>query len=219
MKIKAAVFDLDGTLLDSLNDIADSMNAALRRKGLPEHPVIDYKYHVGDGMAILARRVLPADQQNDASVAELVGLMREEYGARWADQTRPYDGIPELLDELVRRNIKLAVVSNKPHDFSQQITLKLLPHWTFNPTIGSRHGIANKPDPAGAIEAAALLKLEPSECVFIGDTYADMRTAVGAGMLPVGVLWGFREAQELLDSGAKFLIKHPMELLGILEQN
>ena len=104
----------------------------------------------------------------------------------------------------------------KPHDFSQQITLKLLPRWTFDPIIGSRHGIANKPDPAGALEAAALMKLKPAECVFIGDTYADMRTAVSAGMLPIGVLWGFREAQELIDSGAKFLIDHPMKLLDLL---
>ena len=94
MPFKAAVFDLDGTLLDSLHDIANSMNAALRRKGFPEHPVVDYNYHVGDGMAILAKRVLPTDQINDAAIAELVGLMLEEYGARWADTTRPYAGIP-----------------------------------------------------------------------------------------------------------------------------
>ncbi|MEI6236189.1 MAG: HAD family hydrolase [Planctomycetota bacterium] len=214
MPFKAAVFDLDGTLLDSLHDIANSMNAALRRKGFPEHPVVDYNYHVGDGMAILAKRVLPTDQINDAAIAELVGLMREEYGARWADTTRPYAGIPELLDELTRRRIRLAIVSNKPHDFSQQITARLLPQWRFDPVIGSRHGVPNKPDPAGALEAAAALKLAPSECVFIGDTYADMRTAASAGMYPAGVLWGFRGAQELLDNGAKMLAKHPLELLS-----
>ncbi len=218
MNFKAAVFDLDGTLLDSLHDIANSMNAALRRKGYPEHPILDYKYHVGDGMAILARRVLPKNKCDDAGIAELVGLMREEYATRWANETRPYAGIPELLDELVRRGVKLAVVSNKPNDFSQQVTAKLLPRWTFDPVIGSRHGIPNKPDPAGAIEAAAAMKLPASKCVFLGDTYADMRAAVGAGMQPVGVLWGFREAQELLDNGAKILLKHPLELINELDK-
>ncbi len=217
MKFKAAVFDLDGTLLDSLHDIAHSMNAALRRKGFPEHPVVDYKIHVGDGMSILARRVLPDGARDDAGIAELVGLMREEYGARWADSTRPYQGIPELLDELARRGVKFAVVSNKPHDFTQQVTARLLPKWRFDPVIGSRQGIPHKPDPTGALEAAAHLKIPVAECVFIGDTAADMRTAVGAGMFPAGALWGFRDAPELLGSGAKILLKHPADLLSTFD--
>jgi len=213
MKFNAAVFDLDGTLIDSLVDIANSMNAALRRKGYAEHPIADYKYHVGDGMSMLARRVLPVDKKDDASIAEMVGLMREEYGARWAETTRPYPGIPELLDELTKRGVKLAVVSNKPQDFSQQVTARLLPNWHFEPVIGARAGVPHKPDPAGAIEAAALMKLPPNECVFLGDTYADMRAAVGAGMFPVGVLWGFRLAPELVESGAMVLLEHPLDLL------
>lgn len=217
MKFKAAVFDLDGTLLDSLHDIGSSMNAALRSKGHPEHPIADYKYHVGDGVSILARRVLPEAYRIDDSIAELVLLMREEYGANWAKTTKPYEGVPELLDELTRRGVKLAVVSNKPHDFSQQVTMKLLSKWTFDPIIGSRAGIPHKPDPAGAIEAAAALKLAPAECVFIGDTYADMKTAVSAGMFPAGALWGFRDAKELLESGAKVLLAHPLDLLKSMD--
>ncbi len=217
MKFKAAVFDLDGTLLDSLHDIGNSMNAALARKGHPPHPINDYKIHVGDGMSVLARRVLPASAHSDAAIAELVGLMREEYGARWANLTKPYDGIPELLDTLAARGIQFAVVSNKPHDFTQTITARLLPKWKFDPVIGARPGVPHKPDPAGALEAAAHLKLAVEECVFIGDTAADMKTAVGAGMFPAGALWGFREAPELLASGAKVLLKHPLDLLGTFE--
>ncbi len=213
MKFKAALFDLDGTLLDSLQDIAGSMNAALARKGFAAHPIQDYRYHVGDGMSVLAHRVLPESARNPAAIAELVALMREEYGARWAHNTRPYPGIPDLLDALTGRGVMLAVVSNKPHDFSQKITTRLLSKWRFDPIIGARAGIPHKPDPAGALECAAHLKLPPAECVFIGDTAADMKTAVSAGMYAVGVLWGFRDAGELLDSGAKILLKHPLDLL------
>src|SRR5882757_5462287 len=102
MKFKAAVFDLDGTLLDSLHDIGNSMNSALAGMGFPPHPMADYRYHVGDGMSTLARRVLPAGQHDDARIAALVAAMREQYGQRWAESTLPYAGIPELLDELIR---------------------------------------------------------------------------------------------------------------------
>ncbi len=217
MKFKAAIFDLDGTLLDSLLDIATSMNTALRKMGCAEHPVEDYKIHVGDGMSVLARRVLPKDRHDDASIAACVAAMRAEYGQNWAKNTRAYAGIPELLDELVRREMKLAVLSNKPDDFTKQIVAALMPQWRFDPVFGSRAGIPHKPDPAGARETAALLDIDPAECLFVGDTRADMLSAAGAGMYPVGALWGFREAKELTESGAKTLIAHPLELLKILE--
>ncbi|HLX63725.1 MAG TPA: HAD family hydrolase [Planctomycetota bacterium] len=216
MSFKAIVFDLDGTLLDSLHDIANSMNAALARKGFPPHPVVDYKIHVGDGLSILARRVLPKKKINDAVIAELVAIMREEYGRRWAVTTRPYAGIAEMLDELTHRGLKLSIVSNKPHDFSQQVTARLLSSWRFDPVIGERAGIPHKPDPANALAAAAGMGVAPAECIFLGDTHVDIHTAVNAGMFPAGALWGFRGEKELRDAGAKILLKHPAELLGIL---
>lgn len=216
MKFRAIVFDLDGTLLDSLHDIANSMNAALAREGFPPHPIADYKIHVGDGLAILARRVLPPEQCSETAIFDLVATMREEYGRRWAETTRPYPGVPDLLDEVTRRGLKMSIVSNKPHDFSQQVAARLLPNWHFDPVIGARAGIPHKPDPANALAAAAGMNIPPGECVFLGDTYVDIRTAVNAGMFPAGALWGFRDAKELQDAGAKILLKHPMELIDIL---
>lgn len=216
MNYKAAVFDLDGTLLDSLEDIATSANEALKKMGYAPHHLADYRYHVGDGLNVLAQRVLPPAHRDLPTAQAFVNEMRTEYAQRWSNTTKPYAGIPELLDELVRRGFKLAVLSNKPHDFTQVVTATLLPKWTFNPMIGARVGIPHKPDPAGAVEIAELLKLPAAECIFLGDTYADMRAATGAGMFPVGVLWGFRPAQELLESGAKLLIKDPLELLKAL---
>lgn len=217
MRFKAAVFDLDGTLLDSLHDIASSMNASLRKLGFPEHPIGDYKIHVGDGISILARRVIPAAHHTDELLAKCVAGMREEYARNWASTTRPYEGIPELLDELEERGLKLAVLSNKPDDFTKQIVSALMPRWKFDPVFGARPGIPHKPDPAGAREIARQLNVDCVDCVFIGDTHADIRTAIGAGMYPVGVLWGFREIQELTNAGAKTIISHPREFLKILE--
>lgn len=217
MKFKGVVFDLDGTLLDSLLDIGSSMNAALRSHGFPEHPIPHYKIHVGDGIATLAQRVLPEGRRDEAMIAELVTGMREEYGRRWAESTRAYPGVPELLDELTKRGMKLSIVSNKPHDFSQQAAARLLPQWRFDPVIGARPGVPHKPHPANALEAAVKMNLAPADCAFMGDTYADMQTAVSAGMYPAGALWGFREAPELLAAGARILLKHPLEFLELLD--
>jgi len=217
MRFKAAVFDLDGTLLDSLHDLASSMNAVLRKLGVPEHPVGDYKIHVGDGMSVLARRVLPPTHHSDQEIAACVAAMREEYGRNWANTTRPYDGIPEMLDELSRRGLKLAILSNKPDDFTKKIVTALLPRWTFEPVLGARPDVPHKPDPAGALEIARQLKLDCGECFFVGDTHADVRTAVAAKMYPVGVMWGFREAKELISAGAETIVAHPRELLKVIE--
>jgi phosphoglycolate phosphatase len=215
MNYKAVLFDLDGTLLDTLEDLADSMNAALGRVGAPPHPVADYRYFVGDGVLTLCHRVLPADRRDDATVKAAAAAMRDEYGARWAAKTRPYPGIPELLDALTARGIAMAVLSNKNNDFTRLCVGKLLGRWRFDAVQGLDETIHKKPDPSGALAVAQRLKIAPADVLYLGDTNTDMKTAVAAGMFPVGALWGFRTAEELTANGAKVLIAKPMDLLTL----
>jgi phosphoglycolate phosphatase len=214
---KAIVFDLDGTLLDTLRDIGDSMNRALVRLSFPTHTLEKYRHFVGDGMEMLARRAVPPEHSSEQTVAVALRAMREEYAAHWADHTRIYDGVGELLDALTQRGLRLAVCSNKPHDFTLQCVGRFLNRWRFDPVFGARSGVAKKPDPAGVLEIARTTAIAPAEFLYLGDTSVDMLTATAAGMFPVGVLWGFRAADELARSGAKLLIEHPLDLLKMLD--
>ncbi len=216
MKFKSVLFDLDGTLLDTIEDLADSMNSVLERSGFPTHGIDRYKYFVGDGMLNLVRKALPEDKPDDETVNRCFNEMRQEYDRRWANKTRLYDGIAELLDGLTAKNIKLAVLSNKPHDFTKIVVEKYLSAWSFNAVFGERPGIPKKPDPSGAFEVAGLLGLKPCQFLYLGDTNVDMKTAVSAGMHAVGASWGFRTIDELTESGAKDIVNHPAELLKLL---
>jgi phosphoglycolate phosphatase len=216
MAYRAVLFDLDGTLLDTLEDIASSANRVLRRFGFPPHELEAYKYFVGDGREALAVRILPSDHRDAASVAEVVSCVDAEYSQHWADTTRPYDGIPELLQALTVSGIKMAVLSNKPDDSAKLTVSRLLPNWQFELVLGTRPHVPIKPDPAAALEIAERLNMLPSEFLYLGDTDTDMKTAKGAGMCPIGVLWGFRTADELLASGARALLSRPADLLRIL---
>lgn len=216
MPIRAVLFDLDGTLVDSLADIGDSMNVALEGMGLAGHPSSAYRSFVGDGVRVLAQRALPEGRRDDASVDACVARMVEVYGTRSDEKTRPYDGVPQLLDELQRRGLALAVLSNKPHDLTVALVAKLLGRWSFGPVFGERTGVPRKPDPSGALEAAGLLGIEPGEILYLGDTPIDMKTARAAGMPVLGVGWGFRDAAELLDAGAHAVVGHPLDVIGHL---
>ena len=216
MPYKAVLFDLDGTLLDTIQDIAESMNAVLRQYHFPVHTIAAYKNFVGDGMEILVRRVLPEGGRDPGTVASCLSAMRKEYGLNWRKHSRPYGGVPELLDALVARDIKLAVLSNKPDDFTKIMVADLLPRWPFYPVLGARSSVPHKPDPTGALEVAGQLSLPPGQFLYLGDTGIDMRTANAAGMYPVGVLWGFRSAEELKVNGAETVIAKPEEVLAIL---
>jgi phosphoglycolate phosphatase len=217
MTFRAVLFDLDGTLLDTLDDLADSTNLALRQLGLPEHPVESFKQFIGDGIENLIRRAVPEQRRDAATLAECVALTRQHYSVRWAEKTRPYEGIAELLSTLAARGVCMAVLSNKPHDFTQLCVERLLAGWRFEIVLGAVPTLPKKPDPAGARQIARRLSLEPAEIVYLGDTGTDMQTAVAAGMFPVGALWGFRAADELLANGARVLIQHPLDLLRVLE--
>ncbi len=216
MHYKAILFDLDGTLLDTLEDLATAANRALGTLGLPAHPTDAYRVFVGDGLRTLAERILPGEQRSAAQVDALVAAFEREYSRTWNERTEPYAGVPEMLDRLTGDGYRLSVLSNKPDAFTRLCVEQLLPHWTFAPLYGQRPGVPKKPDPAAALAIAVELDLDPAEMLYLGDTATDMHTARAAGMAAVGVLWGFRTADELRAAGARHLITHPGELAPLL---
>lgn len=216
MKFKAIVFDLDGTLLDTLDDLADSVNAVLLASGFPTHDREAYKYFVGDGIRNLIIRALPEDSRDNPVIEAALAAMHLEYGKRWVNRSKPYEGIPQLLDSLTERGIKMTILSNKADKFTQTIVKNLLPQWKFEAVFGESPTTPKKPDPAGALNIARLLGIPAGEFLYLGDTNVDMRTAVLAGMYPVGAMWGFRKADELAGGGARILIPKPEALLDLL---
>ena len=216
MRFAAAVFDLDGTLLDTLADLADSTNAALAAAGHPPHPTDAYRYFVGNGIENLVRCALPATARDDASVARTKAAMEAEYSRRWQAKTQPYAGVPELLDALSARHIPMAILSNKPQAFTRLTVDELLPRWSFYPVCGAQPDVPRKPDPAAALHIAAALGHSPEECLYLGDTDTDMQTATRAGMYALGATWGFRSGDELRQSGARALLAEPLDLLNFL---
>lgn len=218
MAYRASIFDLDGTLVDSLEDIADATNAVLQRLGLPTHPVDAYRAFVGEGVEVLVRRAAPEATRTDEDLARLAAKVRAEYAAHYADKTRPYPGVPEALQELGRRGLRLAVLSNKPHDGTLRVVEALLGQIAFEAVLGARDGVPKKPDPSGALEIASQLGLPPTQFLYVGDTNIDMATARAAGMHAVGVTWGFRTAGELWEAGAHAVIGRPEELVEIFQR-
>lgn len=212
-QIHGVIFDLDGTLIDSLEDIANALNGALAAHGLPTHGLDAYRRFVGEGVANLVRRSLPSDQ------GALFEAVMADYRVRYAEKmvacTRPYPGIPEVLVALQRRQLKLAVLSNKPDLATQRLVAHFFPR-TFDLVHGERLGLPRKPDPRTSIELAAQLGVRPGECAFVGDTRVDMETACAARMLPVGVTWGFRDEHELRTSGAQRIVHRAQDLLSAL---
>ncbi|MFH0911176.1 MAG: HAD family hydrolase [Planctomycetota bacterium] len=216
MRFKAVLFDLDGTLLDTLQDIATSGNTALAAEGFPVHPVEAYKRFVGDGMEELVRRALPEAHRDDATVSRALKSMKQAYREHWADTTRPYPGVPEMLTGLTERHIPMAILSNKPEASTRLCAERLLAEWSFVLVRGARPEVPRKPDPTAAKRIAEGLRLQPEEVLYLGDSGTDMRTASTAGMFPAGALWGFRTAEELLQSGARALLEQPQDIIKLL---
>jgi phosphoglycolate phosphatase len=210
----AAIFDMDGTLLDTLDDLGDCMNRVLAGSGYSGHPIEAYKHFVGDGMRKLAERVLPEGSRDEATIERISAEMVSEYGKRWAEKTALYPGIASLLDELARRGIRRAILSNKPHELTEVMARRYFGAWSFDPVFGARDGVPRKPDPAAALDICRRWGLEPGEVLYAGDTNTDMRTARKGGMFALGVLWGFRSREELLQYGAQALIAEPGQMLG-----
>ncbi len=215
-KYKAIIFDLDGTLLNSLEDIGNSMNIVLENRGYAVHDLDKYRYFVGSGIRQLVLRTLPEDKKSDEVVDECVREFRDVYNKNWNIKTRPYEGVPEMLDEITNKGMKKAILSNKPDDFTKMCVDELLTAWTFKNVIGINDNNPPKPDPKGALDISERFRIKPEYFLFVGDTSIDMQTATSAGMFPIGALWGFRSKEELTESGAQALIEHPLDLLNLL---
>lgn len=216
MKFQAVIFDLDGTLLDTLEDIAIAANRVLAARGFPTHPVDAYRWFVGDGSAILMERAMPPAQRTAPRIHECLNAFLQDYDTNWRQATHPYAGITDLLAFLSQHNLPAAVVTNKPHQFACLTIDHYFTRSRFRFVSGLREGVAKKPDPGQALAAAETMGIAPATCVFLGDSAVDMQTGLNAGMTPVGAGWGFRTTDELLRAGAKRVIAHPMELIALL---
>jgi len=206
--VKGVIFDLDGTLIDSLADIAAAMNHSLRAVGMPEHVLDEYRDLVGEGARHLAERALPVGRGD--LVEPVLDAYRSYYRDHAVDATRPYPGILELLAEV---RVPMAVVSNKPDAATRQVVAAMFPQASFRWVAGQRAGVPLKPDPHPALEACERMGVAPAGCVFVGDTRIDVATARAAGMTPIGVSWGFRGPDELRAAGAQVVLTAPADLL------
>ena len=215
--IKLVVFDLDGTLLDTIEDLGDSVNEVLVARGYPTHSYAEYCFFIGDGMENLIKRSLPDECLNDEHlIGEVLKDYREAYTRNWNNKSRPYEGIMECLADLKARSIISAVLSNKPHHFTEMCVESLIGSEHFEVVLGQREGVEKKPSPDGAIEICNKMKVDPSDVVFVGDTNVDILTGVAAGMTTIGVLWGFREEEELREAGANYIVSNPDEILEVI---
>lgn len=214
MQYKNAIFDLDGTLINSLADLAAAVNAVLTNYGFPTFTTDEYRYKVGNGAQKLIERSLPQDKAADpAFVQTALAKFKTIYTAHAAYNTKPYDGIIDTLTELHTRGVTLGICTNKPQGAAEEIARTMLGKIPFAVVIGDGGGLPIKPDPAKVQLICRKLSISPADTIFVGDSAVDMETAVNSGCLPVGVLWGFREREELLSAGAKVLLTKPQELL------
>ena len=210
------IFDLDGTLADTLADIAASMNRALKRRGFPELPVEEYREKVGSGLRRLAFLAL-SDAARTPEAAELLAADAAAfYNETPVLHSRPYPGIPELINVLLAKKVKIVVLTNKPDAVAQQVIAGLFPHVPFDIVRGETPGKPRKPDPACVWELLVELDLVPANVILMGDSEVDMETALSSGCYALGVAWGYRSRQVIMNAGAKRIIERPLELLELL---
>jgi phosphoglycolate phosphatase len=209
------IFDLDGTLVDSLPGIAASLNRALGAHGLPELPDAMVRGFIGNGLRNLILRAAP--QGTDPSLIEsMLGLYRKDYELSWASGTHVYPGIHHMFGELRAAGFSMSVLSNKVHAFTVEMTRVIFPAVPFSAVLGQREGIPHKPHPAGALQIADMLGAAPENCVVIGDSTMDIETAANAGMRSIAVSWGYHDRARLLAAGAEKIIDSPSELPSLL---
>lgn len=215
-RVKLAIFDLDGTLLDTIGDLAASCDAVMQMNGLPQHTTDEYRQMVGRGILRLVEAAIPEQMR----LPEYVEKVRRDFVAYYLDHidlhTHPYNGIPELIDAMTERGVKIAVASNKFQAGTERLIRSFFPGVEFVAVLGQRVGVPLKPDPQIDLEIIEAAGVEPSETLHIGDSGVDMQTAHAAGVRAVGVTWGFRSREELAESGADVIVDHPEEILNLL---
>ena len=213
--IKTILFDLDGTLLNTLEDLANACNYALNKFSFPTHNIEEYKKFIGNGIYKLVERAVPNNKKDKETVEKVLETFSDYYNEHMIDMTKPYDGIVDILDELRAKGIKLAVVSNKKHEFTIEIVKKYFGD-RFDIVFGHRENYKAKPDPTSVLEVIEKFNILKSECIYIGDSNVDILTAKNAGVKSVGVSWGFRDREELANEGANYLTDNNIELLNII---
>lgn len=211
---KTYIFDLDGTLLSTLNDLASSTNYALRWAGMPERTIEEVRMFVGNGVKLLMERAIP-EGVNNPKFEKTYAKFREHYMEHNLDTTRPYDGVPELLHELKRRGKHLAIVSNKFYAATQDLAKHFFPD-TIEVAIGERENIRKKPAPDTVLEALRQLNVSREDAVYIGDSDVDIMTAKNCGLPCISVLWGFRDKDFLIEHGGSLFVEKPIEILSRL---
>jgi len=216
MKYKAVIFDLDGTLLYTLGDIALVVNTVLTELDMPNHPEKSYMKFVGYGLKETLKRACPEECSEEILEKGYLRVM-EQYRNNPVISTKPYEGITQLLDSLVAKGIKIAILSNKEDKLVKYIAGRLLSSWPFITIQGILPDVPKKPDPFVVHQILKDMDIDHSEAIFIGDSGVDMKTAVNSGLMGVGVTWGYRDIVELTEAGAEILIDKPEELLKILE--
>lgn len=216
MMYKLAVFDLDGTLADSLRDLAEAVNIGLESFGYPTHRLEEYRYFVGNGAAKLCERALPEDRRSDADVKSLLEKFNEYYGVHCFDHTGPYAGMPETVKRLKAAGVLCAVASNKPDDFSQAVVSRLYGEGLFDLVRGKREGVPAKPAPDMVYAILEELGASLEETVFIGDSCVDVQTARNSGLPCIGCDWGFRGEGELRDNGCEIIAYDPAQLFDLI---
>lgn len=212
---KAVLFDLDGTLINTIDDLANAANYMLRHFGYPEFEVEVYKYKVGNGMRKLMERALPENHRTKEDIDAAMDVFMPYYGEHSLDNAKPYDGMADTLQKLRDMGVKTAVITNKAHEAAVKILDNMLPN-CFDVIFGQREGVPTKPDPTSTNMVIDELCVSPSECVFIGDSGVDMMTAKNTGAFALGALWGFRTKEELYDNGADAVIEKPLDILKFI---
>ena len=216
--IKACIFDMDGTTVNTINSIAYFANNALKKAGLPAIETDTYKVMVGNGAKVLVERMIKNVGADEKYFDEVSREYNTTYDNDFLYLTEPYEGILDMLKALKDMGVKVTILSNKPHATAVKVSDALFSDNLVDICYGAREGIALKPDPAGVFEIMNELGVKAEVCVYIGDTSTDMKTGKGANLYTVGVLWGFRDRQELESSGADAIISHPSELIDIVNR-
>jgi phosphoglycolate phosphatase len=215
MRIEGIIFDLDGTLVDTIEDIGDATNTLLKIHGYPQYTSEDFIRWIGNGAAKFLEEAM-GEEVEPVQLKNYVSEFKEIYAVNLHNRSKLYNGISELLDELSHRDIKLAILSNKPHHLTEAVVSYYLSNWAFKPVFGQRIDVPRKPDPAGAIEIAYLMGIETGRFLFVGDSVGDLKTSKAAGMLPVGVSWGYGLKQPYRVNG-ETIINSPQELLSLID--